>query len=430
MLQTLFYLPHAIGPLPVVGLVSWVMLGMVLYATLMIAMSGTKADPWRGLREDFLGWCIWGGIVTFMFGVFAPQFETTMFAGTPEEVRLGVPIRGYGVMVVIGIFCAVQIASRRIHQLGISDDAFFVLLVLVVVSGMLGARLFYVVQKWNELEGTTFREKLGVALKFTEGGLVVYGSVLGAMVVILAWTLWNRVRPIPLFDAVVPAFFIGLAFGRIGCLLNGCCFGGVCESHLPSIAFPPGAPAYMDQLEHGRLLGMRTRKGSGDSREIESVDANGWAASRGLKAGQVLDDMKIIILPPPPDKPTASPEFVASLIVDGKRMEVPVQAFPKRSLPVHPSQIYASISGLLLCLWTLSIAPWVQRPGFVFGAGLVGYGIIRILEEIIRVDEQGVFGTPLSISQWISVLGIVAGLVILFWSFRYGFRPQVPITTT
>jgi len=111
-------------------------------------------------------------------------------------------------------------------------------------------------------------------------------------------------------------------------------------------------------------------------------------------------------------------------MVDGNRIDVPNQVFPARSLPVHPSQIYASISGFLLCLWTLSIAPWTKRPGLVFGAGLIGYGIIRILEEIIRDDEQGTFWTSLTISQWISVLGIIAGILVLAWSYRIGFRPQ------
>jgi phosphatidylglycerol---prolipoprotein diacylglyceryl transferase len=425
MRQTLFYLPHQIGPLPLVGFLSWGMLGVIAYAALIIAMNGTKSDPLKDLRDNLFGWGIWAFLIVAWVGLFAPQWETTLFKGTPDELMLGVPVRGYGVMVVLGIFAAIQIAERRIRRLGISGDAFFGLSILVVGSGLTGARVFYVVQKWNEL-GDTFREKLNFALKFTEGGLVVYGSVIGAMVMIILWTRWNRVRMIPLFDAVVPAFFIGLAFGRIGCLLNGCCFGGICESHLPSIKFPSGSPAYMDQLQQGRLLGLRTREGLGGAREIASVDAGGWAASRGLKPGQTLDDMNIIALPPSPDNPTGHPEFIASLIVAGNQIGVPSQGFPHRSLPVHPSQIYASISGFFLCLWTLSIAPWVQRPGLVFSAGLIGYGIIRILEEIIRVDERGVFGTPLSISQWVSVLGIVAGSMIFYWSCRYGFRPQVP----
>jgi phosphatidylglycerol:prolipoprotein diacylglycerol transferase len=426
MRQTLFYLPHQIGPLPLFGWISWGMIGLLLYVLLIILMNGRHSHPLRTLRENFLNW----GFGVLVLGWLLPLIETKLFAGTPDEVAIGVPVRGYGMMLMLGVIAAVGIANLRIERIGISRDSFFSLALWVILGGLIGARLFYVVQKWNELGGATLLERLKIALQFTEGGLVVYGSVLGGMTGLLIWTFRHRVRPIPLLDAVVPAFFIGLAFGRIGCLLNGCCYGGICESQLPSITFPPGSPAYMDQIEQGQLLGIRTQKGSGDSQQIESIAAEGWAASRGLRAGQKLGKIDIFVQPPPPHNPTAPPELEASVTVDGSRIAIPAREFPERSMPVHPSQIYASISGFLLCFWTLSIRPWVDRPGLVFSAGLIGYGIVRILEEIIRVDERGVFGTPLSISQWVSVLGIVAGSLILFWSRRYGFRPQLPLTTT
>lgn len=419
MRQTLFYLPHQIGPLSLFGWISWSMLGLLLYLLLMVALGIRKSDPFRLLRDNAMNAVI-GAVV---IGWLLPMIETKLFAGTPEQVVIGLPVRGYGVMLMLGVISAVAIANRRIERIGISRDAFLSLALWVILGGLIGARLFYVVQKWNELGGATLLEKLKLALQFTEGGLVVYGSVMGGMLGLLVWTWNHRVRPIPLLDAVVPAFFIGLALGRIGCLLNGCCYGGVCDTQLPSIAFPPGSPAYMDQLERGQLLGMRTRK-LGDAQEIESVDAQSWAASRGVQSGQFLKKVDVFVMPPSPSRPTAPPELEASVVVDGSALGVPSQVFPRQSLPVHPSQIYAAISGLVLCLWTLSIGPWVQKPGLVFGAGLIGYGIIRILEEIIRVDELGVFGTPLSISQWVSVFGIAAGILILFWSLRIGFRPQ------
>lgn len=425
MRQTLFYLPHQIGPLPLFGWISWAMIGLVLYAVLIIVLSGRKSTWMNIISENGLNW----GIGAVVLGWLLPSVETKLFAGTPEQIAIGVPVRGYGVMLMLGVISAVAIANRRIERIGVSRDAFLSLALWVILGGLAGARLFYVVQKWNEL-GESLIEKISVAFQFTEGGLVVYGSVLGGMAGLVIWTWRNRVRPLPLLDAVVPAFFIGLALGRIGCLLNGCCYGGVCDSHLPSVTFPPGSPAYMDQLEHGQLLGMRTTKGEDDARLIESLDEEGWALSRGLRKGQILKKINIFVAPPSPVDPTAPPELEASLMVDERRISVPAESFPKRSLPVHPSQIYASISGFLLCLWALSISQWEKRPGLVFGAGWVAYGIVRILEEIIRVDEHGVFGTPLSISQWVSVLGIVAGVFILFWSFRYGFRPQEPQTTT
>ena len=425
MRQTLFYFPHQIGPLPLFGWISWGMIGLFLYAVLIIVLSGRKSTWMSVISENGFDW----GVVAVVLGWLLPSVETKLFAGTPEQVAIGVPVRGYGVMLIFGVISAVAIANRRIERVGISRDAFLSLALWVILGGLFGARLFYVVQKWNEL-GESLIEKIRVAFQFTEGGLVVYGSVLGGMAGLVIWTWRNRVRPLPLLDAVVPAFFIGLALGRIGCLLNGCCYGGVCESHLPAITFPPGSPAYMDQLERGQLLGMRTRKGVDNARQIESLDEEGWASSRGLRKGQTLKKINILVAPASANDPTAPPELEASLLVDERRISVPAESFPKRSLPVHPSQIYASISGFLLCMWTLSIAHWEKRPGLVFGAGWVAYGIVRTLEEIIRDDEHGVFDTSLTISQWVSVLGIGAGIFILFWSFRNGFRPQEPQTTT
>ncbi len=57
---------------------------------------------------------------------------------------------------------------------------------------------------------------------------------------------------------------IGLALGRIGCLMNGCCWGGVCDDSSLGITFPQGSPPFIDQLERGWLVGMRHTPRSGD----------------------------------------------------------------------------------------------------------------------------------------------------------------------
>jgi phosphatidylglycerol:prolipoprotein diacylglycerol transferase len=57
---------------------------------------------------------------------------------------------------------------------------------------------------------------------------------------------------------------------------------------------------------------------------------------------------------------------------------------------------------------------------------LIGYGISRILEEFIRVDESGQFGTSLSISQWISLVGILVGVVILVVPRKKAPRVAIP----
>ena len=265
MRQTLFYLPHQVGPLPLFGWISWGMLGLLVYiaVTWFLHVRLWRESTWRPQRgsekpvestpwwDQVFNW----GLGAAILGVVLPMVEAKVAAGTADEIVIGLPVRGYGLMMMIGVLSATVLSYRRVLRLGVPKESFVSLVLFTVIGGLFGARLFYVVQKWSELDGETLTQKLWIALQFTEGGLVVYGAVLGGIVGILSWAIMRRVQPILLLDAIVPAFFIGLAFGRLGCLLNGCCFGGICETATPSIEFPKGSPAYIDQFEGRRDLG-------------------------------------------------------------------------------------------------------------------------------------------------------------------------------
>ncbi|MBM3963588.1 MAG: prolipoprotein diacylglyceryl transferase [Planctomycetes bacterium] len=423
MRQTLFYLPHSIGPLPMFGLVSWSVIGLLIYIGTLILLSRKHGNIQDVFREGVVNW----GIGAVIFGLLLPAMETRIPTDAGMEMVVGVPVRGYGVMMMLGVACAVWVAKRRTGQIGVTIDAFMALALWTVVSGLIGARLFYIVQKWNELGGDNLMSKLWVAFQFTEGGLVVYGSAIGGLIGILIWTYRNRIPPIPLIDAIVPAFFIGLAFGRVGCLLNGCCYGGICESDLPTIAFPRGAPAYVDQLHRGSLLGIHTTGDSDQNARIERVDPKSWAEGHSIRQGQSMNSLEFHTLPPRSiSDMLALPELEGSVEIDRKVVRLPPEDFPRTSLRVHPAQIYASISAFLLFLWSSSIPNWHLRSGLVFGSGLIAYGILRVLEEIIRVDEAGQFGTQLSIAQWISLLGIISGIILITMAFRRSSRVATP----
>ena len=417
MRQTLFYLPHEVGPLPLFGWVSWSMLGLLLYLGITLFYSYKQPKGASTLYEGLFNWIVGAAVLGFVL----PAIEAKVAPGTADQIVVGLPVRGYGLMMMLGVLTAVGISYRRVLQLGVAKDSFLGLVLWTVVGGLLGARLFYIVQKWSELDGSSIPEKLWTALQFTEGGLVVYGAILGGIAGILGWTLLQKVVPLSLLDAIVPAFFIGLAFGRIGCLMNGCCYGGVVESGLPSIAFPRGAPAYMDQLASGRLLGIHTKSTHGPDLTIDAVDPGSWAQRVGITPGQILDSIQVGQVPQDPQlqaqamREHAPPELEGLVRTD--QVRTVVRELPNRSLPVHPSQIYASITGFLLCFWSLTIPRWVQRPGLVFGSGWLAYGVLRFLEEIVRVDEGGQFGTELSIAQWVSIVGILFGAILTVYSW-------------
>ncbi|XZE46259.1 prolipoprotein diacylglyceryl transferase [Pirellulaceae bacterium SH467] len=409
MRQTLFHIPHAFLGLPVFGLVSWGTLVLVVIAILALAAARTAE-----LRESLLknNGVVWGAML-LLNALLLPRIETRI-----DDWPVGLPVRGYGVLLMLGVLFGVWVALRRARTRGISTESFFSLATWTVVAGIVGARLFYVVQYWDEMEGDTLAAKLVSVLQITEGGLVVYGSVIGGLAAMIFWTLRHRVSILLVADAVTPAFFLGLAFGRIGCLLNGCCYGGVCETDLPSISFPAGSPVYEEQLSNGRILGIET-----EDRRIVSVKPDSWGAKKGIREGGRIDRLSWTPVDGPnPEEPLRRPAFEGVLVVDGQTYYIPSEEIPRSSVGVHPSQLYASAGGLVLFLWTAALSPFLSRTGTLFATGLIAYGVVRTMEEYIRVDEAGQFGTDLSISQWISAIGIAIGLTI--WLFA--FLPKRP----
>ena len=123
------------------------------------------------------------------------------------------------------------------------------------------------------------------------GGLVVYGSFIGGMVGL--WLFWRRYR-IPLLataDLLAPSMVLGLALGRVGCLLNGCCFGGTCD--LPwAVTFPWNSPVQQSVAKDGSTaVGLAFGDATGGRATIEALDADSPAAKSGLKVGMVITEI-------------------------------------------------------------------------------------------------------------------------------------------
>jgi phosphatidylglycerol---prolipoprotein diacylglyceryl transferase len=163
----------------------------------------------------------------------------------PIALELGpLPIHWYGVMVALGFLAGLWTASRRGVSAGVAAEKVIDLGPWLIVGAIVGARTLYVISYWREqFAGASFLE----VFKVWNGGLVFYGGLVGAT---LASVLYIRRMKLPLWklaDILAPSIALGYVFGRIGCLLNGCCYGRACE--LPwAIRFPPGnamgAPTY------------------------------------------------------------------------------------------------------------------------------------------------------------------------------------------
>lgn len=157
----------------------------------------------------------------------------------------------YGVMVATAFVAGLWTASRRALLSGISSEQVLDLGPWLIIGAILGARTLYVVSYWQEqFAGHSMME----IFKVWHGGLVYYGGLIGATA---GGVLYARLKKIPLWklaDVIAPSIALGYVFGRIGCLMNGCCYGREC--HLPwaitfpdtSVLAPHGVPLHPTQI--------------------------------------------------------------------------------------------------------------------------------------------------------------------------------------
>ena len=96
------------------------------------------------------------------------------------------------------------------------------------------------------------------------------------------------------------------------------------------------------------------------------------------------------------------------------------------SLPLHPAQLYAAFDAAILAVLAILYGPLTRRDGEVFALVLTLHPISRILLEMIRVDEPPTLGTPLSISQLISLLLLALAAAAWWWIGRSPPRPANP----
>ncbi len=292
----------------------------------------------------------------------------------------GAQVPAYLTMIMFGFFAAIFIARRDAEALGIDGVRIVDLGILMLLLGVLGARLLAVLTdgslqdfihlctdsrlvdpvdtsvkfcQTNKECGFDYLCNLSArdavlagsqrsmcyppgdclaAIKFWQGGLTYYGGVLLALPG--AWIFMARksMPKLVVADVMAAPAMLGLAFGRMGCFLNGCCYGGKTNS----------------------VFGVR---------------------------------------------------------------------FPGHFQDRHPTQLYELVFALSLYVFLRHLLPKLLRGQFaagralVFGLMLSLYGIFRVLIEFLRDDPRGALG-PLSTSQLISIPVIALGLWLVARAIR------------
>jgi phosphatidylglycerol---prolipoprotein diacylglyceryl transferase len=250
-------------------------------------------------------------------------------------------IHSYGVMVLLACFASLAIGVWRARREKIDSNVVYELATWLFLGGIVGARGVYVLSHLDSIH------TLADVLQSWKGGNNFYGCILGGLTGSILY--WFR-RPFPFWvmtDVAAPAVAIGIAIGRIGCFLNGCCYGAPCD--LPwAISFPVGSHAWARQVDSGLI----------------------------------------------------SPLALASL-------------------PVHPTQLYASVAGFVLLGLLLAHFARRRRAGEVMALLMIVYPVTRWPLEMIRGDEPAIL-MGMTLSQNISVALFACGLAV-WCGLRGGF---------
>ena len=405
MLQTIYFIPKEIAGIPLFGF------GLLLALCAIACVVTVGWLAWRqGFNSDTLGYIplflVLGAIVCFVL----PR------VCEPE----GLPIRGYGTMLLVAVLASIGLTVWRGRKLALDPDMLVMLSFWMILPGIIGARIFYIIEYHDDFDS------LESLLNFTKGGLVVYGSVIGGVAGLLVFVFRHKLSLLATLDLMAPSFMLGLAIGRLGCFLNGCCFGGACD--LPwAVEFPVGSPAHIHQVERGQsyLHGLQIGGLPPNSPLITAVEPGSEPERLGLKKGdeiasingvrvQTFVDVEGVLF-----HTKKSGSEIVLKTVDGRTIQWKAGSHVHQ--PIHPTQIYSSVNALILCLLLIAYAPFRTRDGQVFALFLSVYPVTRFLLEMIRNDESAIFGTGLTISQNVSLALLVAAGIL--WIVLF-FRPR------
>ena len=129
-------------------------------------------------------------------------------------------------MMALAFLAGLWTATRRAQRVNIAGETISDITLWIMLGGIFGARIFYVTTYWKqEFADQSFTEVFMVQ----HGGLVYYGGLIGATLAAMVYIRWKKLPLWPLTDVLAPSIALGSFFGRIGCLLNGCCYGRACD---------------------------------------------------------------------------------------------------------------------------------------------------------------------------------------------------------
>ena len=309
--------------------------------------------PWAiiGLSVAFALWCLWsawsstrrrdgeggeggeadttGAIQVAGVGVAQLVVVLALYVKGVGWLRDGMEIYSYGTCLMLGFGSAIALGAFLAHRNGLDPNHMVDLGLISIVSAILGSRIFYYILKYDE----QFADKSIIEfVRIDKGGMSVIGGVIAASIFCSAYIFYKKIGWVGYADAAAPAIPLGQGFGRLGCYLNGCCWGRPCGDDSTVASLFGGA--------------CRFPKFVGEGGEVT-----------GSFAFKQHVDLHLI------------------------------DASADHSAAVHPSQLYSSLASFALCALLLLVYSKRTRGGVVFCLYAVLYPIQRFIVEFFRGDQ-------------------------------------------
>ena len=145
----------------------------------------------------------------------------------PELFQIGsLTVHSYGLMIGLAVLVSALLIYRKAPDEGIKADYVLEAVIVAAVSGIIGSRILYIILNWEYYSG---RPLVAFITQFE--GLSFYGGLFGGAIALYLWGRWREIGFLKLADLFAPYLALGYGFGRVGCFLNGCCYGS--ESTVP-----------------------------------------------------------------------------------------------------------------------------------------------------------------------------------------------------
>jgi phosphatidylglycerol:prolipoprotein diacylglycerol transferase len=317
---------------------------------------------------------------------------------------------------------------------------------------MIGARMFYVVHYWEQF--ALKDQPLKAIIDISKGGMELFGGIAGAIVFILVYLLIRRDSIRLSLDILTPGLMWGLAFGRMGCFLNGCCWGAVCQGTVAEnwgVQFPYGSPAHVQQYKDRQVkvpaellaavspgmffpipreqVFMNPEDYGKHARELEQAQKDYEYLQKLDPDSEIAKQarLKVERFKKLAEKEEQEHGAIIRSLENYWSSEYPGQKITRSeledlarkssSLNIHPTQLYATINAFFASFFLAWLFRVRRRHGIVFATWLLTYPWTRLILENIRVDNPtDTFG--LTVSSALSIAMVLTGAALLIWFRR------------